>query len=345
MSQHRTLLVPQDRETAPQVFMSGGFRCRYAYARSADTQAANDRGQDYIAVALDDMTLCFALCDGVSQSFFGDLAAGTLGEGLVTWLAGRLPTGTADELASALRTCLLDLTAAGTARVQAQRLPSGLPPVVTDVLEEKRRRGSESTFVCGRIDLPGAPWPEGRLVLGWMGDCRLRLWRRTAVDAFTESEHPVQSGDTLLTKERWSTRTGPVGGDPHLVVSTLAAVGQVAAGRLLAYSDGLAVLDSRTASPSDADLQALIAATGRGATSDDVSLVEITWPTDSHATASLRAQPTQDPTAVPVLRMQSDCHPPGHAPEPAHDWWLPVLIACVPLLMLIDMIIGLLLHR
>lgn len=87
----RTLKVPQGWESWVQVVRGQALAYRFAYARSADTRASGDVGQDYLAVREGPQTLVFALCDGVSQSFYGDLAARYLGDALVAWLGERLP--------------------------------------------------------------------------------------------------------------------------------------------------------------------------------------------------------------------------------------------------------------
>src|SRR5688500_8353015 len=84
-------IVAQGRETAVQVVRGRTFSYRYAYARSADSRAANDPGQDYLTFQEEGNSFAFVLCDGVSQSFYGEIAARVLGDGLVAWLMRDLP--------------------------------------------------------------------------------------------------------------------------------------------------------------------------------------------------------------------------------------------------------------
>jgi hypothetical protein len=139
--------------------------------------------------------------------------------------------------------------------------------MLREVLQEKRALGSESTFVCGRIDLPGGDFPAGRVVLAWMGDSRLQLW--TGDDA-----HVTDVGGVFETAQRWSTRRGPVSGDVNVFVDPLKQHGQ-RINRLMAYSDGLTALDSWDRDPSNHAVQDLIAQAGEAATSDDVSFLEV----------------------------------------------------------------------
>lgn len=264
----RTLRVSQDRELPVQVVRGQVLAYRFAYARSADSRAAGDVGQDYLAARERERTFAFALCDGVSQSFYGDLAARYLGDALVDWLLERLPpAGDPGTIRTALTAHLRDLTGRATELVQRQSLPPDVSPMLRDVLNEKRTLGSESTFVCGRIDLPDHDSPSGRIVLAWMGDSRLRLWRG-------DSSLPVALGGVFETAQRWSSRRGLVGGTLNVYVAPLQQAGQPVT-RLMTYSDGLSALDGRGQDLADQAIQALIARAGEAATSDDIAFLEV----------------------------------------------------------------------
>ncbi len=261
----------QDRETPVQIVRGPSFACRYAYARSADTRKADDAGQDYLAFRQDDATFTFTLCDGVSQSFYGDLAARLLGEALLDWLWNHAtPAEDRQALEWSLTSALESLTGPATEQVQQHAVPEGVPDMLRLVLEDKRARGSESTFACGRIDLPGPGVPEGRLVLAWMGDSRIRLWGPGV-------ERTAELGGRFDIAQRWSSRRGAVNGGPNLFVAPLFGQGQRLVTRLLVYSDGLAALDRFSLPPSNATVQSLIDEAGEAPTSDDISFVEI-WP-------------------------------------------------------------------
>jgi len=262
--------LAQDAETAPCHLEHPGLRCRLAYARSEESRGARQPGQDYVACRRTPSGMTFALCDGVGESFIGNVAAQLLGDDLVGWLAHRLPRSLDHAQARvALTDHLVSLTRAATQRILSERLPADLPPMVLGVLREKQAFGSESTFVCGRIDVPGHVFPHGRLMFAWLGDSRLRLW-----DA--RSERTAEFGKTFVTAERWSSRRGPVRSQPHVFVAPLlSADGRLTASRVVAYSDGLADLDARAASVSDAELQALMEASRSRPSNDDMSFIEI----------------------------------------------------------------------
>lgn len=260
--------LPQGQETPVTVVQGRAFTYRFAYARAADARAAAEVGEDYVAAKEEDGIFVFALCDGVSESFYGHLAARFLGDALVFWLSQKLPHGLdAGPIHAALALYLRGLTAQATEYVEGQILPTEIPALFREVLEEKRALGSESTFVCGRIDLPSDVFPRGRLVLSWMGDSRLRLW-----DA--EQERSSELGGRFETFERWSSRRGPVEAEPHVFVTPLQADGRQFT-RVMAYSDGLASLDSRGEDAPDQLVEELMRQANASAVSDDMSFLEV----------------------------------------------------------------------
>ncbi len=264
----KTLLIPQSTETRVETVHHTRLSYRYAYARAAETRKASEIGQDYLAIVDEDTTLVFALCDGVGQSFYGNIAARFLGNALVDWLSqGDLSwVAGADSIRRALNAHLAGLTSQASAQVDAVRLPNDMPALFREVLEEKRTLGSQSTFVCGRVDLPDPSCPGGRLVLAWLGDSRLRVWRADG--------KALDLGDTFHTEDRWATNRGVLGDSVHAYVGSLEGEGQPIA-RLLLYSDGLASLDDTSIGLSDLAMQTLIDETWSTPASDDVSYLEV----------------------------------------------------------------------
>ncbi|GAA4722632.1 hypothetical protein [Brevibacillus fulvus] len=260
--------VRQDEET-PLQRLKGPFYGRFAYARAAETKALGDKGQDYLTFAQTADSFIFAICDGVSLSFYGDLAARFLGDTLLDWLSSPVLERIVDQqkLRKNLYEHLQKLTVPASHFIRSYNLPPTVTGLLRDVLEEKRERGSESTFICGRVDLPSKKFAEGRIILAWHGDSRLRIWEG-------ERERTAMLGSTFLTSQRWSTHRGPIGGMPSLFVAGLQPA---AISRLLVYTDGLAQLDDRTGPPDDRELQRLIDAAGQQTYSDDIALLELSW--------------------------------------------------------------------
>ncbi|HRE49384.1 MAG TPA: protein phosphatase 2C domain-containing protein [Aggregatilineales bacterium] len=229
----------------------------YLYDRSRDSRAGGAPGQDFIAFDGGEDWLAFALCDGVSQSFYGDIAARYLGEHLVAWLAA---DHNPEFFSAALNAALATWTPDASALVAAKPIPESLPPMVRDALERKRTNGSEAMFVCGRVD-----HRLGLLFLGWMGDMRLTLW--------DEQQQPIDLPDPVWeTRERWSTRLGAKNGTAHSAVLPLSGIG-----RILAYSDGVGS-DAQTLHHLPVDEWNDLAAHRRTLpTSDDLSIFALTF--------------------------------------------------------------------
>lgn len=253
-----TLRLPQDTETLTSEAQHGRFAFRYAYARSADTRDAGLPGQDYLVVHTDGQRLAFALSDGVSQSFCGEIAARLVGDAVAGWLWHAPSSMDSAALAAGIAERLTALVTDAAPEVQAAPLPAGLAPVVRDVLEQKRALGTEANFAAGLVDTTA-----NALALVWLGDLRLRLWHGGV-------EQTDTLGDTFHTRERWSSRRGVVG-EVHAAVRPVEALG-----RLAVYSDGLAVLDSLAALTLDNEaLDTLIAEASRQPASDDICALEI----------------------------------------------------------------------
>src|SRR5436305_1150770 len=123
---HDALQVAQDRETPVRVERYAAFSWRYAYARAAETRKFGALGEDYLTFRYADSVFVFALCDGVSQSFFGGLAARFLGDGLVNWLWQDQSTGTSEQsIRTAFTENLNTLAAQSRSMVMGHPLPPG----------------------------------------------------------------------------------------------------------------------------------------------------------------------------------------------------------------------------
>lgn len=266
--EEKSLFVPQNQETPLTVVKKAALAYRFAYARAAETQEIDDVGQDYLTILEGKKSLAFALCDGVSQSFYGNLAAQHLGDALIRWLSGDLdPACTQKEMQNKLENYLQHLTDSATEVVRKFPLPPDISEMLRVVLEEKRALGSQSTFVCGRIDLPDALIPAGRIILAWMGDSRLKAWCKG-------NDKPIDLGGVFNTDQRWATNRGLLNGNPYIYMTTLGAEEQEI-DRIVSYSDGLYALDNWDTEPSNAHIEEMIAHAGQSSTSDDISLLEI----------------------------------------------------------------------
>lgn len=264
------LALPQEKETAICSATNKKLSFRYGYARAHESMLLGDKGQDYLTFINQGNKFVFTLCDGVSQSFFGDIAAKYLGDSLLDWFNQYLPDGMNPEpIRLALNTCLAEATVAGSELVNKHQLAVDIPEMFRAVLEDKRNLGSETTFVGGRIDLPGSNYPEGRAVFAWLGDSRLRIW-----DAQQEITHRL-SGE-FKTMQRWSSKRGSLGSMVHVYVNSIN--GPAGIRRVLAYTDGLCSIDGYSAVLSNQALQSFIHQAGEMPTSDDIAMIELLLP-------------------------------------------------------------------
>src|SRR5262249_28181962 len=136
MEDSTTVQVAQDKETPLRMGERGLLTWRYAYARAAESSAAHQPGQDYLTFRRDHRTLVFALCDGVGQSFCGDIAARMVGDTLIEWLWRIHPAETdARSLQDELHATLIALTQPASQRVHAHPLPPDFPALLREVLE------------------------------------------------------------------------------------------------------------------------------------------------------------------------------------------------------------------
>jgi hypothetical protein len=265
------LRIAQEAETPVCELHDGSLSWRLAYARAEESRAVNEPGQDYLTLARTDNSLVFALCDGVGQSFRGNLASTFLGDSLIDWLVAEVPsTFDSADVQAGLTNHLKELTGEASDYIRRQTLPTHLPQVVLAVLREKQGLGSESTFVCGRLDEPDQIFPQGRLTLAWLGDSRLRLWR-------SHQERTTGLADTFRASERWSTRRGPLNSPPHVLVSPLVLREEPRLSDLclIAYSDGLADLDTFELPPSVVELEILMEDLRARPLNDDMSFIQI----------------------------------------------------------------------
>lgn len=244
----------QDAETPLTTMRIPFGTVLYLYVRSGDSVSNASLGQDYVTFQYEGTNLTFAVCDGVGQSFMGDLAARLLGDGLNEWLAGIDRPADAESFSEAVTKALDTLTESSAQQVADFKLPEHLPPLVVQALEMQREYGSESMFVAGRIALGGAePW----IALCWLGD--------SPVAAIDIDGKLVDLGPKGHTSERWNASVG-VKGKVHTWVGSADNVARVAG-----YTDGLGVEHV----PTDADLVRMVAGWIDDPPMDDASLFDV----------------------------------------------------------------------
>lgn len=278
---------------------------RLAHLRSADCAAsAAQPGQDYIAVATTPAADCiaFAVCDGVSESYFGEVAARWIGAKVVRWLL-ELPIENIDEISTAddMAGFFHALPPIASEVVARHALPQRASTLVLEALDQKRRTaGSQSMFA-------GILATRQFLFIVRCGDVRIRILPDDA-----GAPPPQISLDAPRSDHRWSSLSGVRGSVEFAFLPAAAGM------RIQCHSDGLAEHDGLLAGPllNDPSLDRLIASTRSDPRSDDVSFVELTFtkcepgprrPFHGHMHAEHGAAPL-----APAARLQSA----GDAPLP-----------------------------
>jgi hypothetical protein len=260
------ITVAQHRDCPAQRVHCEWVDATYLYYRAHDCRVEGCEGQDFLALRHSGGEVCFALCDGVGQSFCGQLAARFLGTGLLDWLWTLADVSDAEEAAASCYAFLDGLRDDATSELAAFALPPDLPQMLQTALERQREYGSETTFVCGKLrwpDNPHEPSDCGFLMLCWLGD--------TKVELFDTESRPIDIGAHWTAYERWSMNRGIRGVEQiHSWVGNLEGLKKI-----IAYSDGLAeaadLLPDLIERPKD--LQQEVERLGVLASSDDASLV------------------------------------------------------------------------
>ncbi|MCM3204994.1 protein phosphatase 2C domain-containing protein [Paenibacillus illinoisensis] len=244
----------------PLTRYQGAFKCRYGYGRAAETVHQGDSGQDFAAVRMDGNVCTFVMCDGVGMSYLGDFAARFLGNALLEWLEK-----TSNPTVEAMEHLLQELTVPASEQLKKIQLLDNSPLLLREVLMEKRSRGSQAMYVCGRIELSRG-MGKSRIWMAWQGDSRIRLWRNGQEQSGAFQNH-------CRTNERWSTLEGPVGGKPNIYEAKLSNEPI----RLQLYTDGLNDLDAIQAYIPDEHIQVLLDAAHTGGLEDDAAFIELEW--------------------------------------------------------------------
>lgn len=250
-----------------EYFRKEPFALRVAHAASKESLDYSQPSQDALKVVANDRSISLALCDGVSASFYGNLAANLLADELSDFLMGF--SGTGDQFKDSTLELLAQLQGEGSKIVAQYRIPQRLDRVVVETLEEKRKKGSESMFVLCRVDLPSLNLPRGAVHLVWMGDSRIRLWGK-GTEKTKHLKHPKD------TDERWSTQKGTGKMPPHFFSSELLGADQSwKIDHLLFYSDGFEYLDQFEETGTNKWLEDLMDFLQELPENDDISLIEL----------------------------------------------------------------------
>lgn len=266
----RTQRVPQTIETPVSFVSAPGAYVRYAYSRSSDSMNSQVEGQDYLCFKHNDQRLVFVVCDGVGQSFCGNLAARILGDNLLDWLWSLDVTylGGAPALAEAATSYLNRIQKQAQLEVAEYQIPTEMSGLVRQALEAQRTYGSEAIFAAARIDHPSAMIPEGLISICWMGD--------TQIHAFDLQGQPFVLGGQWSNANRWSTAQGTKG----TMATWMSELENVS--RVVSFTDGLTAHATKLFDYGDTKLDKEIHAGAKLPTSDDVAFIDVVLRTPTY---------------------------------------------------------------
>lgn len=261
--------LPQATDTSLKIINSDFFFSRYLFLRAAETRNAGELNQDYLGFRYDRQKYVFVLCDGVSQSFFGELAAKFLGNKILNWLWElSFEKVESSDFYRMFNHYLNSQCGEATQDVLNHPLPINIPSLLQDVLEQKRKNGSETTFVCGRIDLPKGRDFDGFMRLSWMGDTRLRLWE-------SSKRYLTELEGKFNTDQRWSSLKGLTNGEPQFYSAPFLKGGIPRFSLIEAYTDGFELLDRFKRPATNKEIRVLADKIQSLPTSDDISYLGI----------------------------------------------------------------------
>jgi hypothetical protein len=259
--------LTQDAETAPRKEEIPLASLLIASSRSHEAIESKLQNEDYVAFRYDERRLALVMCDGVGQSFFGEIAARFLGERLVEWL-WELPSDAAQDGKTQAERLFNDLhawTEAATELVNRHPLPKkSKNSLLHTALERKREAGSAAVFACARIDLS-----EGgtSCLAFWLGNTQLRFWdgKGKELSLISDYAHNAQ----------WSTAKGPLNSDVahYLAMPSLA---EKAVKRLMLHTDGVHQFADKLGGLTKPRLEKILRELADDPASDDVSLLDVT---------------------------------------------------------------------
>lgn len=253
-------ILSQEKETVLQEKETKHFTYRYSYVRAKETQDLNESGQDFLVFLDNGTSFIFALCDGVGLSFHGEIAAKFLGMKLVNLFETCQESGL--DIATLLNEQLKNWIEEASEEVNAFRLPEETPWLLRDVLEEKRKQGSEAMFIGGKIEL--IP-----------NEDKVQITIVTHGDSFVQSFRDKENCLNVMKFERniekrWSTQWGIIGGELEVFSKTLS---RQEANRIVIHSDGLVPFKQYNFE----EVLKEIERAQNSPTSDDISFLDISW--------------------------------------------------------------------
>lgn len=179
--QYKRVLV-EIPESSQKISVSLGYRRCYDFDR-------NDKlGQDFAAFSSESGYVVGVVADGVSQSFYGEVAA----QHVSKWLLQTLWENRKNPPHWGLEKGLGELETRVSEEIKDHKIPNNLPSMQIKALENIRKKGSQTVFAAFIFD-----GIRKEVYLYQVGDVTALVYRKSAETKFTESN--------ALPKGRWST--------------------------------------------------------------------------------------------------------------------------------------------
>src|SRR5918911_5032204 len=127
-----------------------GVHITVGYRRCPDFDAINQPGQDFVTVRVDENYVAGVVSDGVSRSFYGDIAAKHVSE----WLSEALWENREHPLNQhQMSDILVGIEKQVALIVSEVSIPTHLPDIQRTVLEDRRSKGSQTVFAAFILDI------------------------------------------------------------------------------------------------------------------------------------------------------------------------------------------------
>jgi Protein phosphatase 2C len=265
----------QHEDTFQHLFIDNNLQLRLCSVRCTEAHEADLPCQDYALITSyqDSSSLTFCVSDGVGGSYRGDFSAYYLANKLVHWLQA-LPglSGEPRHFTRKLEAQLRLWARKGHEDLQHKALPTNIPPLLREVLEEHRTlNGSETVFFAGRIDYKDVPPQKkvGQALFCWMGNVSAHIF-------IAPGKHMQLSNgaDETSDRNRWSTRYGPRG----MLTGLTMPFHMV--DRLIVHTDGLDHISAELAHLDDETLLARMQELLQLPTNDDMTMLDLQWNTN-----------------------------------------------------------------
>lgn len=272
-------IIETDQSTTTHLtaLNKGQFSVGYASYIKNEARQANLKSEDYLVANVKTDRALFCLSDGVGSSFYGNLASQVLAETVIHWL-GHLETErllplqsevTPDILSDfqeELRLAIDKNKGFATRMINRKDVSEGKNYQVALAMEAQRRDvGTQANFTAGLILPESEEFPEGLLLLFWLGNAILRL--------FSEAEELTAitgwGQDSRQNSEVWSSRQGTIG-TIHAFFGKTKGLSS-----LIAYSDGLESVEPQIRPGLNASQLFELVKSAQATKDDDITFLEI----------------------------------------------------------------------